>query len=234
MCNYIKLLPKPPKPGNQCYNRTRLFPIACNEVSLCHPYAQCVYIPSTGDFECRCNPEYDGDGIECVKRGTQSNYCHRGGWDKIAKNRLMESEKFILIFIENVMKLWAQPPGPTSFSPRQAAVFAEIDQPVRFFCLSTNKRRKKNIFQTEVSCLDVDICDPNASCRSDEVPASCVCNPGYVGDGTICNPIGAFISSTSLLFQNNQNLFIINNQYRTIIESQQKSSRPSRFTENQK
>ncbi|XP_043266975.1 nidogen isoform X2 [Venturia canescens] len=82
---------------------------ACNEVSLCHPYAQCVYITRTGDYECHCNPGYEGDGIDCVK--------------------------------------------------------------------------------SEVSCLDVDICDPNASCRPVDTGAKCVCDSGYEGDGTICNPI---------------------------------------------
>ncbi|KAK0096570.1 hypothetical protein PV326_005114 [Microctonus aethiopoides] len=43
--------------------------------------------------------------------------------------------------------------------------------------------------KTDVSCLEVDICDPNASCRPDEPIAKCVCNPGFEGDGTRCNPI---------------------------------------------
>ncbi|KAG7213656.1 hypothetical protein KM043_002901 [Ampulex compressa] len=87
------------------YNRDS----SCNVVNRCHPYAQCVYVTSTADYECRCNPGYEGDGMECTK--------------------------------------------------------------------------------TEVSCLQVDICDPNASCQQEEPLAKCVCNPGYEGDGTTCSPI---------------------------------------------
>ncbi|XP_017793749.1 PREDICTED: nidogen-2 [Habropoda laboriosa] len=83
--------------------------LSCNVVNRCHPYAQCIYVTSTTHYECRCNPGYEGDGMECRK--------------------------------------------------------------------------------TEVSCLDVDICDPNASCQQEESLAKCVCNPGYEGDGTTCSPI---------------------------------------------
>ena len=48
-----------------------------------------------------------------------------------------------------------------------------------------------NFYQTEVSCLDIDICDPNASCRQDEPIAKCICNSGFKGDGTTCTPNGA-------------------------------------------
>lgn len=47
--------------------------------------------------------------------------------------------------------------------------------------------------RTEISCLEVDICDPNASCQHEEPLAKCVCNPGYEGDGTTCSPIGASV-----------------------------------------
>ncbi|XP_012271445.1 nidogen-2 isoform X2 [Orussus abietinus] len=83
--------------------------LSCNVVNRCHPYAQCVYVISTGDYECRCNQGYEGDGMECTRM--------------------------------------------------------------------------------EVSCLDIDICDPNASCRHEEPSAKCVCNPGYEGDGMSCHPI---------------------------------------------
>ncbi|XP_057336518.1 nidogen-like isoform X1 [Microplitis mediator] len=99
-----------PKPG---YNYETMGPsgsqLSCNVVNTCHPYAQCIFIKDTEEYECRCNPGYEGDGIECVK--------------------------------------------------------------------------------TDVSCLDIDICDPNASCRPDEPVAKCVCNPGYEGDGSTCTLI---------------------------------------------
>lgn len=50
--------------------------------------------------------------------------------------------------------------------------------------------------RTEISCLEVDICDPNASCQQDDPLAKCVCNPGYEGDGTTCSPIGASVILT--------------------------------------
>jgi len=48
------------------------------------------------------------------------------------------------------------------------------------------------LLHTEVSCLEVDICDLNASCQYEEPIARCVCNPGYIGEGTTCSRIGAF------------------------------------------
>ncbi|XP_031368253.1 nidogen isoform X4 [Apis dorsata] len=93
--------------------------LSCNVMNRCHPYAQCIYVTSTADYECRCNPGYEGDGMECIK--------------------------------------------------------------------------------TEVSCLEVDICDPNASCQQEESLAKCVCNPGFEGDGTTCSPIDACSSSSDCL-----------------------------------
>ncbi|XP_011690826.1 PREDICTED: nidogen-2 isoform X2 [Wasmannia auropunctata] len=40
---------------------------SCNVVNRCHPYAQCIPIPGTDNYECRCNPGYEGDGMECNK-----------------------------------------------------------------------------------------------------------------------------------------------------------------------
>lgn len=54
--------------------------------------------------------------------------------------------------------------------------------------------------RTEISCLEVDICDPNASCQHEEPLAKCVCNPGYEGDGTTCSPIGASVILTLFFF----------------------------------
>lgn len=53
--------------GSNC---TRLCLVSCNVMNRCHPYAQCIYVTSTADYECRCNPGYEGDGMECIKTGT--------------------------------------------------------------------------------------------------------------------------------------------------------------------
>lgn len=47
--------------------------VSCNVVNRCHPYAQCIYVASSGSYECRCNPGYGGDGMECIKAGTLSS-----------------------------------------------------------------------------------------------------------------------------------------------------------------
>ncbi|XP_076672085.1 nidogen isoform X2 [Andrena cerasifolii] len=107
----------PQEEGNRTVNYDR--DLSCNVVNRCHPYAQCIYVPSTSDYECRCNAGYEGDGMECTK--------------------------------------------------------------------------------TEVSCLEVDICDPNASCQHEEPLAKCVCNPGYEGDGTTCSPIDECSGPTDCL-----------------------------------
>ncbi|XP_076174255.1 nidogen isoform X2 [Ptiloglossa arizonensis] len=93
--------------------------LSCNVMNRCHPYAQCIYVTNTADYECICNSGYEGDGIECTR--------------------------------------------------------------------------------TEVSCLDVDICDPNASCQYEEPVAKCVCNPGFKGHGTTCKPIDECSSNNDCL-----------------------------------
>ncbi|XP_017878833.1 nidogen-1 isoform X2 [Ceratina calcarata] len=103
------------KPNN--YDRD----LSCNVVNRCHPYAQCIFVAATSDYECRCNPGYEGDGLDCRR--------------------------------------------------------------------------------TEVSCLEVDICDPNASCQQEESLAKCVCNPGFEGDGTTCSQIDE-CNSNSDCFEN--------------------------------
>ncbi|KAG6798951.1 nidogen-2 [Apis mellifera caucasica] len=116
-----------PRPG---YKHETMGPsgvhLSCNVMNRCHPYAQCIYVTSTADYECRCNQGYEGDGMECIK--------------------------------------------------------------------------------TEVSCLEVDICDPNASCQQEESLAKCVCNPGFEGDGTMCSPIDE-CSSSSYCLENERCLY---------------------------
>lgn len=48
---------------------------------------------------------------------------------------------------------------------------------------------------TDVSCLQVDICDIHATCTYNEAKgkAICICNPGYQGDGILCTPTGIYI-----------------------------------------
>lgn len=36
-------------------------------INKCHPYAQCVYDPTVGKYQCRCTGGYEGDGIECTQ-----------------------------------------------------------------------------------------------------------------------------------------------------------------------
>lgn len=131
-------------------NCTRLCPVSCNVVNRCHPYAQCIYMATTGDYECRCNPGYEGDGMECAKTGTLT--C-------------------ILFFLRS------HEISPFTFEGKyHGVVICRVNEK----CCSG----------TEVSCLEVDICDPNASCQQEESLAKCVCNPGFEGDGTTCSAIG--------------------------------------------
>lgn len=44
-------------------------PVACNEVNVCHPQAQCIRSPEQADaYVCRCNEGFLGDGIQCSGR----------------------------------------------------------------------------------------------------------------------------------------------------------------------
>lgn len=52
--------------------------ISCNVVNTCHPYAQCVFIRDTDNYECQCSKGYEGDGLECAKKDVsclEANTC---------------------------------------------------------------------------------------------------------------------------------------------------------------
>lgn len=130
-------------------------------MNRCHPYAQCIYVTSTADYECRCNPGYEGDGMECIKTGTFHPHLRH-------------------LLLIPVIPLIIEYGG--SYARRNARI-----------------HYSRVVLNAEVSCLEVDICDPNASCQQEESLAKCVCNPGFEGDGTTCSPIG-HISYLSYFF----------------------------------
>lgn len=47
--------------------------VPCNVVNRCHPYAQCVPDPYTGNYSCECIQGYEGDGIDCDRIGTHTS-----------------------------------------------------------------------------------------------------------------------------------------------------------------
>lgn len=139
-------------------------------MNRCHPYAQCIYVTSTADYECRCNQGYEGDGMECIKTGTFFRH---------------------LLHLRFSFRIY-----------RIHRVFLREENTRETRVSSTNSQFPV-VLNAEVSCLEVDICDPNASCQQEESLAKCVCNPGFEGDGTMCSPIGhisylSYLSSSSL------------------------------------
>lgn len=151
-------------------NCARLCLVSCNVMNRCHPYAQCIYVTSTADYECRCNQGYEGDGMECIKTGTFFRH---------------------LLHLRFSFRIY-----------RIHRVFLREENTRETRVSSTNSQFPV-VLNAEVSCLEVDICDPNASCQQEESLAKCVCNPGFEGDGTMCSPIGhisylSYLSSSSL------------------------------------
>lgn len=140
-------------------------------MNRCHPYAQCIYVTSTADYECRCNPGYEGDGMECIKTGTFHPHLRH---------------LLLLLFLLIIE-------------------YRDARRNARIHC-------SRVLLNAEVSCLEVDICDPNASCQQEESLAKCVCNPGFEGDGTTCSPIGhifrIFSSSSSSHYSSLASFFL--------------------------
>ncbi|KAG5340816.1 NID1 protein, partial [Acromyrmex charruanus] len=186
--------------------------LSCNVVNRCHPYAQCIYVTSTGDYECRCNPGYEGDGMECTKTEVSCLEV-----DICDLNASCQYEEPMARCVCNPGYIGE---GTTCSRIGAFTIYsslcAYILPPLRFalpcklrniefvFCISRyNSHDAKQLTfavgflgyygngftcRPQSSCRDdPNICSSEAKCVSTgENQISCVCNDGYIGDGINC------------------------------------------------
>ncbi|XP_057336522.1 nidogen-like isoform X4 [Microplitis mediator] len=152
------------RPGLPCYPAND----PCNLANNCSPQGMCTYDTDKQTHICICLPGYVGDGYTCYVKSQVTSMTEK---------------------------------SPSSSS--SSSISPRCDNEGMCWCLPGYEFRDDNCYKSDkyqpdpthssnndhVSCLDIDICDPNASCRPDEPVAKCVCNPGYEGDGSTCTLI---------------------------------------------
>ncbi|XP_043521390.1 nidogen isoform X4 [Frieseomelitta varia] len=168
--------------------------LSCNVVNRCHPYAQCIYVTSTGDYECRCNPGYEGDGMECAKTDECSS-----------TNDCLENERCSYNPVSSRYECTCNPGfsivdgrcvvSDCSTNPSQCHVNAQ--------CVSTGEGGYKCVciegyngdgirqcVEDHISCNVLNNCGRNAVCGYNQTSTNfaCICQPGYYGDGYTCLP----------------------------------------------
>ncbi|KAK9309648.1 hypothetical protein QLX08_000853 [Tetragonisca angustula] len=168
--------------------------LSCNVVNRCHPYAQCIYVTSTGDYECRCNPGYEGDGMECAKTDEcgSTNDCSEN--ERCSYNPASSRYEctcnpgFSIVDGRCVV-------SDCSTNPSQCHVNAQ--------CVSTGEGGYKCVciegyngdgirqcVEDHISCNVLNNCGRNAVCGYNQTSTNfaCICQPGYYGDGYTCLP----------------------------------------------
>ncbi|XP_077526429.1 nidogen [Haemaphysalis longicornis] len=161
----------------------------------CHVHAECINL--NGNFACRCQPGFNGDGVNCQR--TQEVTCASLRCDPAA---------------ECVQPSPSHPPQcrcpvgytgdgttcvPAATDCRQAPLMCDVnaqcqyDSRTRTYgCRCRTGWRGDGSFCVEQSCLEADDCHADAQCTYDRQVDSyyCACNPGFSGDGYVCYPHG--------------------------------------------
>ncbi|KAL0115113.1 hypothetical protein PUN28_010595 [Cardiocondyla obscurior] len=169
--------------------------LSCNVVNRCHPYAQCIYVTSTGDYECRCNPGYEGDGMECAKTDECS------GNSECEKN-----EQCTYHPTSSRYECTCKPgysmnmddrcvPSDCSTNLSQCHVNAQCvpsdDGGYKCICISGyHGDGVRQCVEDHIGCNVLNNCGRNAVCAYNQTSANfaCVCQPGYYGNGFTCRP----------------------------------------------
>ncbi|XP_025991116.1 nidogen isoform X2 [Solenopsis invicta] len=170
--------------------------LSCNVVNRCHPYAQCIYVTSTGDYECRCNPGYEGDGMECTKT------------DECNDNSECENnEQCTYHPMSSRYECTCKPgfsmdvddrcvPSDCSTNLSQCHVNAQCvpsGDGAGYKCVCINGYHgdgMRQCVEDHIGCNVLNNCGRNAICGYNQTSANfaCVCQPGYYGNGFTCRP----------------------------------------------
>jgi nidogen (entactin) len=170
--------------------------LSCNVVNRCHPYAQCIYVPSTSDYECRCNPGYEGDGMECTK----TDECNDN-------SECEKNEQCTYHPISSRYECTCKPgfsmdtndrcvPSDCSTNLSQCHVNAQCvpsDDGGGYKCVCISGYHgdgMRQCVEDHIGCNVLNNCGRNAVCGYNQTSANfaCVCQPGYYGNGFTCRP----------------------------------------------
>ncbi|XP_076239485.1 nidogen isoform X2 [Calliopsis andreniformis] len=170
------------------------FHLPCNVVNRCHPYAHCIYVTSTGDYECRCNPGYEGDGMECAK----TDEC-RGDSDCSENERCSynpSSSRYGCTCVPGYSLVDGRcVVSDCSTNPSQCHVNAQCvsagEGGFKCVCIEGyNGDGVRQCVEDHIGCNVLNNCGRNAVCGYNQTSANfaCICQPGYYGDGFTCLP----------------------------------------------
>ncbi|XP_018351269.1 PREDICTED: nidogen-2 isoform X2 [Trachymyrmex septentrionalis] len=169
--------------------------LSCNVVNRCHPYAQCIYVTSTGDYECRCNPGYEGDGMECTKTDecNDNSECEK---NEQCTYHPMNSRYECTCKPGFSMNLDDQcVPSDCSTNLSQCHVNAQCvpsnDGGYKCVCISGyHGDGMRQCVEDHIGCNVLNTCGRNAGCAYNQTTTNfaCICQPGYYGNGFTCRP----------------------------------------------
>ncbi|XP_011060882.1 PREDICTED: nidogen-2 isoform X2 [Acromyrmex echinatior] len=169
--------------------------LSCNVVNRCHPYAQCIYVTSTGDYECRCNPGYEGDGMECTKTDecNDNSECEK---NEQCTYHPMNSRYECTCkpgFSMDMDDQCVQSDCSTNLS--QCHVNAQCvpssDSGYKCVCISGyHGDGMRQCVEDHIGCNVLNNCGRNAVCAYNQTTTNfaCICQPGYYGNGFTCRP----------------------------------------------
>ncbi|XP_015604569.1 nidogen-2 isoform X3 [Cephus cinctus] len=177
------------------YNHETMGPsgsqLPCDVVNTCHPYAQCLQVDYSGQYECVCNPGYEGDGLECIKPAECSG------------NSDCEEPETCNYNPENSRYECTCDPEICGSSTPDCSMNSSLCHP-NAQCIPTDEGshactcitgyRGDGVRQCEREHLNCDFyersCNPNAACvyLTHLNDYGCVCQEDYEGDGFNCYP----------------------------------------------
>ncbi|XP_011879578.1 PREDICTED: nidogen-2 isoform X2 [Vollenhovia emeryi] len=169
--------------------------LSCNVVNRCHPYAQCIYVTSTGDYECRCNPGYEGDGMECTKTDecNDNSECEKNEqctYHPMSSRYECTCKPGFSMDVDDRCV-----PSDCSTNLSQCHVNAQCvpsdDGGYKCVCISGyHGDGMRQCVEDHIGCNVLNNCGRNAVCGYNQTSANfaCVCQPGYYGNGFTCRP----------------------------------------------
>ncbi|XP_018401818.1 PREDICTED: nidogen-2 isoform X2 [Cyphomyrmex costatus] len=169
--------------------------LSCNVVNRCHPYAQCIYVTSTGDYECRCNPGYEGDGMECTKTDecNDNSECEKNEqctYHPMSSRYECTCKPGFSMDMDDQCVL-----SDCSTNLSQCHVNAQCvsssDGGNKCVCISGyHGDGMRQCVEDHIGCNVLNNCGRNAVCAYNQTTTNfaCICQPGYYGNGFTCRP----------------------------------------------
>ncbi|KAJ9588281.1 hypothetical protein L9F63_018354, partial [Diploptera punctata] len=174
--------------------------LSCNIVNTCHPHAQCVFVPSEGQYKCQCNSGYEGDGYECnwidvsclqvdiCDIHATCTYTETDGKAICVCNPGYQGDGILCTATDECS-------SPEDCGSNARCVWSSIHEHYECACNPGYSREGPVcILLKDPGCNIVNDCDANAQCLLDSTTEQhyCRCNAGFSGNGKTCEaePIG--------------------------------------------